>query len=214
MELKINSELKQQISDIEFVAGGTVNQLQPLSAYTWNIGTDNTTDTWVPVLKNNVWEHRVIPTTYNSTAPTLSGLTVNGAATVNSITINSGFGKKYVFKKTMTLTTSWQIALNYGDLPSGAYIVHIQGIQSADSKGWQDDCRYVGIMSWYGGQTNANEESPITLHTTGHAHNGEVVYLSTFNHSHSTDLNTTLEIKYSVDWANPHTITFTFVKIV
>lgn len=98
MEIKINSELKQQISDIEFVAGGTVNQLQPLSAYTWSLGTDNTTNTWVPVLSNNVWEHRDIPTTYNSTAPTLTGLTVNGAATVNSITINSGFGKNILLQ--------------------------------------------------------------------------------------------------------------------
>lgn len=140
--------------------------------------------------------------------------TIGGTATVDSITVNSGFGKKYVFKKTMTLTTSWQTVLNHGDLPSGAYIVHVQGIQSADGKGWQENNRYVGIMSWYDGQTNASEESPITLHTTGHAHNGEVVYLSTFNHFHSTELDVTLEIKYSIDWANPHTITFTFVKIV
>ena len=213
MEIKINSELKQQISDIEFVAGGTVNQLQPLSAYTWSLGTDNTTNTWVPVLSNNVWEHRDIPTTYNSTAPTLTGLTVNGAATVNSITINSGFGKKYTFTKSVTPTTDWtDVGIARTDLPTGAYIVYMTGIYDSNM-GWQDGNVYVGLMAWFDSGTNSSERYEIPLHTAGHAHNDYTISLATLSHPGNTT-NTTLQIKSSIAFSRATNIKFTFIKLI
>lgn len=213
MEIKINSELKQQISDIEFVAGGTVNQLQPLSAYTWSLGTDNTTNTWVPVLSNNVWEHRDIPTTYNSTAPTLTGLTVNGAATVNSITINSGFGKKYTFTKSVTPTTDWtDVGIARTDLPTGAYIVYMTGIYDSNM-GWQQGNVYVGLMAWFDSETNSSERYEIPLHTAGHAHNDYTISLATLSHPGNTT-NTTLQIKSSIAFSRATNINFTFIKLI
>ena len=213
MEIKVNSELKQQISDIEFVAGGTVNQLQPLSAYTWSLGTDNTIDTWVPVLNNNVWEHRAIPTTYNSTAPTLTGLTVNGAATVNSITINSGFGKKYTFTKSVTPTTDWtDVGIARTDLPTGAYIVYMTGIYDSNM-GWQDGNVYVGLMAWFDSGTNSSERYEIPLHTAGHAHNDYTISLSTLSHLGNTT-NTTLQIKSNIAFSRATDIKFTFIKLI
>lgn len=213
MEIKINSELKQQISDIEFVAGGTVNQLQPLSAYTWSLGTDNTTNTWVPVLSNNVWEHRDIPTTYNSTAPTLTGLTVNGAATVNSITINSGFGEKYTFTKSVTPTTDWtDVGIARTDLPTGAYIVYMTGIYDSNM-GWQDGNVYVGLMAWFDSGTNSSERYEIPLHTAGHAHNDYTISLATLSHPGNTT-NTTLQIKSSIAFSRATNIKFTFIKLI
>ena len=51
-----------------------------------DVATNNTTDTWVPVMSGTKWQHRAIPTTYNSTAPTLTGLTLNGDNGSNNIT--------------------------------------------------------------------------------------------------------------------------------
>ena len=93
------------------------------------------------------------------------GLTVtNGLNVGGGITIGSGFGKRYVFKKTVTPTTDWtDVGISKGDLPNGAYIVHMTGIWNTDMS-WQGDGQYAGLMSWYSGETNANERSEIALH--------------------------------------------------
>lgn len=60
-----------------------------IHGYTIDTGTNNTSDTWVPVFNGSTIQHRVIPNTYNSTSPTLTGLTVNGAITTSSIIKNN-----------------------------------------------------------------------------------------------------------------------------
>ena len=54
-----------------------------------DLATNNTNDTWIPVMVSGKWQHRVLPTTYNSTAPTLTGLTLNGDSGTNNV-VKSG----------------------------------------------------------------------------------------------------------------------------
>lgn len=141
--------------------------------------------------------------------------TIDGSCSIEgSITVGSGFGKRYVFKKTITPTTEWaDVGISKWDLPDGAYIVHMTGIWDTD-RTWQADGQYAGLMSWYDGQTNANERSEIALHQTGHAFNGYVISLSTVSNSRSTDKDICLQIKSNIAFTRATEITFTFVKIV
>ena len=59
------------------IVGTTIN------GYTLDIGTNNTSDTWVPVMNGNTIQHRVIPTAYNNAPSTLS---VNYATSAGSAT--------------------------------------------------------------------------------------------------------------------------------
>ena len=213
MEIKVNSSLTQNVSNLvngendgNFKLLGSskaiiINEHEILKH--WNSDSTIAANSGNIFLRPNGSENTSHQAVLNS----------SGNLTVDTITTNSGFGKKYYFEKQVTLTTDWQIILNYNDLPSGAYIIRVTGVQSASSKSWQDGNEWVGIMSWFGSQTNANEEGVISLHTTGHAHNGEILYLSTFNHGNSSGLNTTLEAKYSINWSDAHTMRLTIIKI-
>lgn len=49
---------------------------------TWDYGTNNTENTWVPVTSgDNKWQHRAIPTTYNSNTPQIKMETLGGRIT-------------------------------------------------------------------------------------------------------------------------------------
>lgn len=139
--------------------------------------------------------------------------TIGGAATVNSITVNSGMGKKYTFTKTVTPTTDWvDVGIARTDLSTGAYIVYMTGIYDSNM-GWQNDNVYVGLMSWFDSGTNSSERYEIPLHTAGHAHNGYTISLSTLSHSGNTT-NTTLQIKSNIAFSRATTIKFTFIKLI
>lgn len=143
------------------------------------------------------------------------GLTVTGNTNINgAITVGSGFGKTTKITQNLTLSTSWQdTTISKGVLSSGAYIVHITGIYNTDMS-WQNDNQYVGVMSWYSGETNASDANEIPLHVTGHAQNGYVIYLRTLNYGRSTAKDTVLQIKSSVNFTRATDVKFTFVKIV
>lgn len=143
---------------------------------------------------------------------TLDGpLTIYDNLVVNgSITVGSGFGKKYTFKQTITLTTEWQdTGIMYNSMPAGEYIVFMTGIYDTN-KGWQSDNRYVGLMTWYTGGTNSSERYEIALHSGGHAHNGYEIQLSTLSHANGR---TTLQIKSNIAFTRPTEVTFVFTKI-
>jgi hypothetical protein len=142
------------------------------------------------------------------------GMTVTNSLHVGgSITIGSGFGKKYTFTKTITPTTEWQnIGINGSALPSGLYLIHLTGIQNG-TKTWQYDNQYAGVMSWYSGNTNSGDTCDITLHQTGHANNGELIYLRTQCSWNNTN-GTQLQIKSSVNHSAASNIIITIVKIV
>lgn len=142
------------------------------------------------------------------------GLTVTNSVNIGgSVTVGSGFGKKYTFVKTITPTTEWQdVGINGSVIPSGAYIIHLTGIQNG-SKTWQHDNQYAGIMSWFSGNTNSGDTVEIPLHQTGHANNGELIYLRTIA-SWSNAGGMRLQIKSSVDHSSASDIDITIVKIV
>ena len=143
----------------------------------------------------------------------VAGLSVAGAATVNSITINSGFGKKYTFTKSVTPTTDWtDVGIARTDLPTGAYIVYMTGIYDG-SMTWQEGNVYVGLMTWFDSGTNSSERYEIPLHTAGHAHNGYTISLATLSHFQNTT-NITLQIKSSIAFSKAATIKFTFIKLI
>lgn len=126
-----------------------------------------------------------------------------------------GFGKTYTFTKTITIGTNWSsTGIASGNLPSGVYVIYMTGIYDTD-KSWQNSNIYAGIMSWYSGNTNSSERSEIILHTTGHAHNGYLIFLSTLSHGGGNIAeSTTLEIKSNIAFTRETAITFKFVKII
>ena len=125
-----------------------------------------------------------------------------------------GFGKIYVFTKTITIDTNWSsTGIVSGNLPSGVYIIYMTGIYDTDMS-WQNSNIYAGIMSWFSGNTNSSERSEIILHTTGHAHNNYRIFLSTLSHGGNITESTTLEIKSNIAFTRATTITFKFIKII
>ena len=89
--------------DASNVYAGAINVTSAATArssighnFTWEIDTNNTTDTWVPVLRNGALQHRVIPTAYNSTPLALNagGTGQTGITTVTTISqvITAGSG--------------------------------------------------------------------------------------------------------------------------
>ena len=125
-----------------------------------------------------------------------------------------GFGKIYVFTKTITIGTNWSsTGIVSGNLPSGVYIIYMTGIYDTDMS-WQNSNIYAGIMSWFSGATNSSERSEIILHTTGHAHNNYRIFLSTLSHEGNITESTTLEIKSNIAFTRATTITFKFIKII
>lgn len=125
-----------------------------------------------------------------------------------------GFGKTYTFTKTITIGTNWSsTGIASRNLPSGVYVIYMTGIYDTD-KSWQNSNIYAGIMSWYSENTNSSERSEIILHTTGHAHNGYRIFLSTLSHGSNIAESTTLEIKSNIAFTRETAITFKFVKII
>lgn len=140
---------------------------------------------------------------------------IDGNLTVGgSITVGSGFGKRYSFTKTLRLGTDWiDTGISKNDLPQGAYIVYMTGIYQTDMS-WQDGNIYTGIMTMYTGVTNSSERFEIPLHRGGHAFNNITISLATFSHANSTGIGTTLQIKSSVAFTRDTAVKFTFVKII
>lgn len=143
------------------------------------------------------------------------GLTVTNNVNIGgSITVGSGFGKKYTFTKTLTPTTDWiDTGINGSVLPSGAYILHMTGCWDTNMT-WQADAQYVGVVSWYAGETNGSERSDIILHRSGHAFNGYEISLSTRSYGRNLEIHNSLQIKSNIAFTRAANITFTFIKIV
>lgn len=138
----------------------------------------------------------------------------NNLSVGGSITVGSGFGKKYSFTKTLRLGTDWiDTGISKNDLPQGVYIVYMTGIYQTDMS-WQDGNIYTGIMTMYTGVTNSAERFEIPLHRGGHAFNDITISLATFSHANSTNIGITLQIKSSVAFTRDTTVNFTFVKII
>lgn len=149
--------------------------------------------------------------TLKSTYLPLAGGTITGSLNINKgITIGEGFGKKYTFTRSVTITTEWQdTGITYVDLPTGVYIVYMTGIWDTN-KDWQSGNIYTGLLSWFKESTNNNERYEIALHTGGHAHNGYTIQLATLGHFSGT---TTLQIKSSTAFTRATDIRFVFTKI-
>jgi hypothetical protein len=68
------------------------------SAYvSYDLDTNNTTDTWVPVMKNGKLQHRVIPVAYNNAPSTLSVNYANSAGSAtNADTVDNLHASDFV----------------------------------------------------------------------------------------------------------------------
>ena len=62
--------------------------------YTWDIGTNNTTDTWVPVFTGNTIQHRVIPTQLNSWASNPGSGSSQKSTTGTTVLISTSYTPK------------------------------------------------------------------------------------------------------------------------
>lgn len=78
------------ISDWMLHSDGTDTFIRDRSSrkYCFDMATENTTDTWVPVAKNGVFEHRAIPATYNVVPATTVVNSRNAAATTTTNSTN------------------------------------------------------------------------------------------------------------------------------
>lgn len=126
----------------------------------------------------------------------------------------SGFGKVYTFTKALRPTTSWiKTGIISSDLPTGVYIIYMTGLYDTNMN-WQNNNVYAGIVSWYNGSTNSDERFEILLHSSGHAHNGYNISLSTMSHFENSAGGTTLELKSSVAFSRNTVVTFKFVTLL
>lgn len=92
--------------------------------YTNDLSTNNTSDTWVPVLTNNTIQHRVIPTAYNSDPSILSVASATKLTTTRSLWGNDFNGDSNV---------SGRLLIN----PSNASGNYDEGIRiTCNSNGW------------------------------------------------------------------------------
>ncbi len=61
------------ISDQSVKYATSAGSAKKFGGFTADLGTNNISDTWVPVISNGKFQHRIIPTIYNSTNPTFPG---------------------------------------------------------------------------------------------------------------------------------------------
>lgn len=128
-------------------------------------------------------------------------LSVANADTVDGYHADS-FVKGATVSYTVTLNLShpyaWvETGIEYNNvLADGMYLVQV----FANSNGPYWGCRYTGIMTWYSGGTNNNDErEEIILHRTGHAANFDAhIYLSTKGHEAGGKGVATLEIASNI----------------
>lgn len=83
--------------------------------YRWDMNTNNTTDTWVPVLRNGVFEHRAIPINYNR-VPNVGA--VQGTNTEETIT---GTGDKVLCSLNYTTNTGRFVVLGRAVMKTSRY---------------------------------------------------------------------------------------------
>ena len=84
------------------------NYTGKVNNYTFDLATNNTSDTWVPVLKNNTLQHRVIPAAYNDTPDKLAVDSAKKDGNGNVIT-DTYATKKESDSKYVTLATDQDI---------------------------------------------------------------------------------------------------------
>ena len=94
-----------------------------ITGLTWDLSTNNTSDTWVPVLRSGTLQHRVIPTAYNSTP---LSITAGGTgATTAAVTITNNYSSVQNVINAVKNTRSFPISIqkngtaSYSDMPSG-----------------------------------------------------------------------------------------------
>lgn len=81
-------------------------------------------------------------------------------------------------EKTLNLTKEWiDTGISGTTLETGIYIVRVTSETNGKYDLWSES--YVGIMNWYAEHTNSTESDEILLHSSGHAPNGNRLYLRT-----------------------------------
>lgn len=72
---------------------------------------------------------------------------------------------------------------------------------------------YSGLMSWYGSNTNDDDEDEIVLHKAGHAPNNHHIYLKTVRRS-SNNGDLKLQIASTATTTGNSTYTFKFRRMI
>ena len=130
------------------------------------------------------------------------------AASTKTITIPSDIT---TFTKSLKVTTSWMdVGISGTNLSTGTYAVQVFGDFAGQGNLWTE--YFSGIMSWYSGGTNSTDSDEISLHSCGHATNGNALYLRTLRQSNSSVVK--LQIATDIAFTAAVSITFKFKKLI
>ena len=133
------------------------------------------------------------------------------AASTKTITLPSDIT---TFTKSLKVTTSWMdVGISGTNLSTGTYAVQVFGDFAGQGNLWTE--YFSGIMSWYSGGTNSTDSDEISLHSCGHATNGNELYLRTLRQSTSSNSPVVkLQIATDIAFTAAVSITFKFKKLI
>lgn len=111
------------------------------------------------------------------------------------------------------LSTEWiSIGINGSSLATGTYAVQIYA-NDLSNGGTNANEYYSGIMSWYSGDTNGEEEDEIVLHRAGASADGNI-YLRTRRTLSSDPENLILEVRSNIPTVASNNYVFKFRKLI
>ena len=133
------------------------------------------------------------------------------AASTKTITLPSDIT---TFTKSLKVTTSWMdVGISGTNLSTGTYAVQVFGDFAGQGNLWTE--YFSGIMPWYSGGTNSTDADEISLHSCGHATNGNELYLRTLRQSTSSNSPVVkLQIATDIAFTAAVSITFKFKKLI
>lgn len=176
---------------------------------TWNTGTHIYHGTRSPVYYDSDDTNYYVDPNHTTTSAKFAGNVEHKGLTMTS---GSDVDQLYTVTVSAQLTTSWQdTGINGSDLSSGTYIVQIYVDSDVPRYHYQEF--YSGVMSWYNGGTNSNEDDEITLHRAGHAPNDGNVFLKTLRHPSGGD-NVMLQLRATHNSTSASNYIFKFRRMI
>lgn len=117
------------------------------------------------------------------------------------------------FTVPLILSTEWSSTeIKGSSLATGTYIVQIYANDTSNG-GTNANEYYSGVMSWYAGDTNGEEEDEIVLHRAGASTDGNI-YVRTRRTLSSDPDNLVLEVRSNIPTVATNNYVFKFRKLI
>jgi len=190
--------LNEKINNYLPLTGGALtgslespNFIGKTNGFTWDVSTENTTDTWLLVNVNGTIQHRVVPT--------------------NLLTSDNVYYSKRVTLQITEAETWYDTGILGSHLPDGVYIIYIQTINCENQGLWSE--KMAGIVAWHNGSTNSGVADEIPLSKAGHASNGHNVRFRIARTSASAEQNIKLQVTDNIAWGAEGSFDIYFKKV-